>query len=100
MIRSILAGRLTAAALGCAAADEGRQAQDPAQARPGERSATLADMGLAPAAPLDLETGLRLALVHNPAVARARTRAEAAEARLDQASAGRWPQITASLSYS
>lgn len=97
-MRGVLA-LLVVSTLGCASVDEARRAQDPEQARPGERSATLADLGLAPRAALDLETGLRFALTHNPAVARARNRAEAAEARLDQASAGRWPTISASLSY-
>jgi outer membrane protein len=85
--------------LGCASVDEARRAQDPDHARPGERSATLADMGLAPGSTLDLESGVVLSLTHNPQVARARNRAEAAEARLDQAAAGRWPTVTASLSY-
>ena len=98
-MRHAILGVLLTTALGCAALEEARTAQDPSQARPGERSASLADMGLTATSTLDLDTGLALALKHNPQVARARNRAEGAEARLDAASAGRWPSLSASLSY-
>jgi len=87
------------AIVGCASLEEARLAQDPDSARQGERSATLAEMGLSKETPLALDAGLTLSLTHNPTVARARNRAEASMARLDQASAGRWPALSASLSY-
>jgi len=97
--RSTVLGAILAASLGCASVEEARLAQDPDSARPGERSATLAEMGLSKDTPLALDAGLALSLTHNPALARARNRAEAAAARLDQAAAGRWPALSASLSY-
>ena len=98
-MRHAILGAFLTAILGCASLDEARTAQDPEKARPGERSATLADMGLTATSTLDLDAGLALALKHNPQVARARNRAEGAEARLDEVSAGRWPTLSASLSY-
>src|SRR6185503_4535599 len=99
MMRATMMAVFLSAMVGCASLEEARLAQDPDSARPGERSATLAEMGLAKDKPLALDAGLALSLTHNPAVARARNRAEAAMGRLDQASAGRWPAVSASLSY-
>ncbi len=99
MSKSSLWAPVLAAALGCADIGEARRVQDASSAGPGERTVTARELGLAAEPPLTLEGGLEIALTHNPSVALARSRAEAAMARLEGAAAGRRPQLDADASF-
>lgn len=92
---------LAGCAAGCRAVREARVAQDAAQAGPGERQASAAELGLPVRGPVALEALVELALRAHPAVAAARFAAAAAQARVREAESARLPQLStdASLTY-
>ncbi|HXX94328.1 MAG TPA: TolC family protein [Planctomycetota bacterium] len=78
---------------GCAEIQEARKAQDPANARPGERTVTAAELGLVNDGVLTYDRGLEISLLHNPAIAIFRAQAEQALASLEEIDAAFYPQI-------
>lgn len=87
------------ALLGCSDIQDARWAQDPASARPGERTPRAKDVGLPGDVPLSLDRGLGIALEHNPNIAIFRARVEEAKGILEQVNAGFLPQVLAQADY-
>src|SRR5690349_9302886 len=102
-MRSTLPLLALLAVLGCACQTvrEAREAQDPASAVLGERTATLADLGWKSSGAVTLDPLVHEALRVNPNVVKARYDAQAAGARVSEAEAAKLPQVgtDASITY-
>jgi outer membrane protein len=88
-------------AFGCATVRRAREFQDPASAKPGERTPTAVELGLSPTGPIGLDDIVAKALEVHPTVVQARRNAEAAEARVRETEAALYPQVStdASIGY-
>ncbi len=84
---------------GCADIREARRAQDPEKRRPGERTVSAEEAGLAPGSVLTVDQGVSIALKYQPTIAATRARVEQAQAVLEQVTAGFLPQISVSADY-
>ena len=86
-------------ACGCSDLEQARRAQDPDSRRPGERTASAAELGLGPGAVLALDQGVHVALTSTPVIGIFRARVEQSRARLEQVDAGLLPQLSVSADY-
>jgi outer membrane protein len=91
-----LASLFAAASPGCANVQRARAIQDPSSAVPGERTPTVAELGLEPTGPVELGVLLQHALEVNPTVVQARHAVEITEARVREAEAALYPSASAS----
>ena len=82
----------------CATVRDARDAQDPANAVPGERTPTAAEAGLPTRGPLKLADALGAALRVHPSILQARRDEEAAAARTGAAEGALLPDLSASAS--
>jgi outer membrane protein len=87
------------AACGCSDIEQARRAQDPESRRPGERTATAAQLGLGPGSVLTVDQGVHIALTTIPPIAISRARVEGSRARLEQIDAGFLPTVSVSADY-
>jgi outer membrane protein len=85
----------------CRAVHDARAAQDEKNAIPGERTPTIAELGLPQKGTVVLDDLVDIALRIHPNVVRAARDLEAAEARVRQAEGALWPQtsVDASIQY-
>ena len=85
---------------GCSTVNRARAFQDPASAMPGERTPTVAELGLKPDGLVELDDLLRISLGVNPTVLQARRNVEISEAHVRETESAYWPQASVDASIS
>ncbi len=93
-----LAMSIALAAAGCATVKRARSFQDPASATPGERTPTVAELGLEPSGKVELDVLLKKSLEVNPTVLQARRSVEIAHAHVIEGEAAYYPQVSTNAS--
>src|SRR5262252_10781295 len=81
---------------GCSTVKRARSFQDPASATPGERTPTVAELGLEPSGKIELDVLLKKALEVNPTVLQSRRNVEITRAHVLEGEAALYPQLSAS----
>ena len=84
---------------GCASVRRARATQNPANALPGERTVTAAELGISTHGALTIDQAIALAVSNSPAIAQARADLAVADAQLREARAVFLPQLDGSAGY-
>jgi outer membrane protein len=98
-IRVVFVGALALGA-GCATVRRAREVQAGGHRPPGERTPAAAEWGLGSNSVLTVGEALRVALACHPTIAQASQNVAAAAAQVRQATAARWPTVSASAGFS
>ena len=84
---------------GCSSVRTARQVQDTSNIPAGERTVTMAEVGLTKDTQLTLERALEIALLYHPSIVQARQNLVVAEKQFSDAIAGYLPSVNASAGY-